>query len=180
MYEFYACNYTTKALAKNRSKNKKNAIYTGVTADWLTRRTYIAVSEIYWKYHVTEKIEFNTPAIYRQEIVALVLKSAQIHTWVVVYQALGRFYWHYVLLSFFSCVLLWYLLRRFGTKRDKATSKASLSINVVEMLATFLNTPLSFLTKTKSAPQRLLLSSCLVSSLFLMCKFASRRDKSAF
>ena len=138
------------------------------------------MSEIYWKYHVTEKIEFNTPAIYRQEIVALVLKSAQIHTWVVVYQALGRFYWHYVLLSFFSCVLLWYLLRRFGTKRDKATSKASLSINVVEMLATFLNTPLSFLTKTKSAPQRLLLSSCLVSSLFLMCKFASRRDKSAF
>jgi uncharacterized membrane protein len=130
------------------------------------------VSEIYWKYHGSEEIEFNTPAIYRQEIVALVLKSAQIHTWVVVYQALGRFHWHYVLLSFFPCVLLWYRLRRFGAKRDKATSKASLSINVVEMLATFLNTPLSFLTKTKSSSQRLFLSSCLVSNLFLMCKFA--------
>jgi len=70
----------------------------------------------------------------------------------------------------FMC-LVWYLLRRFVAKRDKATNKASLSKNDVEMLAIFPNMPMSFLTKTKSSPQRLLLSSCLLSSLFLMCKF---------
>ena len=51
------------------------------------------------------------------------------------------------------------------------TNKASLSENVVEMLDIFLNMPVSFLTKTKSTPQRLLLSLCLISSLFLMWKF---------
>jgi predicted neutral ceramidase superfamily lipid hydrolase len=128
------------------------------------------VNEIYLKYHGNEEREFTTPAIYRQEFIVLVPESAQIHVWVVVYQALRSFRRPHLLLSFFSCVLLWYLLRLFGAKRDKATSKTSLSKSVVVMSAIFLNMPLSFLTKTKSTSQRLLLSSCLISSLSLIGK----------
>ncbi|GFG31692.1 hypothetical protein Cfor_04839 [Coptotermes formosanus] len=149
----------------------KNGTFTGVMADLINRRTYLAVNGIYLKYYGTEEVEFTTSAVRHQLIVALVPKSAQMHIWIVVYKALRRVRWCYLLLSFFSCVLIWYLLRRFDAKRDKATSEASLFTNVLEMLAIFLNMPLSFLTKTKSSPQRLLLSSCLISSLFMMCNF---------
>jgi hypothetical protein len=149
----------------------KNGTFTGVMADLINRRTYIAANGVYMKYYGTEEIEFTTSALRHQEIVVLVPKSAETHIWIVVYKALGRIHWRYLLLSFFSCVLVRYLLRRFGAKRDKATRQASLSTNVLEMLAIFLNMPLSFLTKTKSSPQRLLLSSCLIPSLFIMCNF---------
>jgi hypothetical protein len=92
VYEFHACSYTTKVQVKKNGQTIKNGTYTGVIEGLLARRTYIALNEIYWKYHGTEEMEFTTPAIYRQEIVVLVVKSAQIHTCVVVYQALRRFY----------------------------------------------------------------------------------------
>ena len=156
---------------KQKIGHKINGTFTGVIGDLLARRTYIAVNEIYSKYYDTEEIEITTPVLYRQEIVVVVPKSAQIHLWIVVYQKLRHLHGHYLLMSFLSCVLVWYFLRRFGAKRDKATSKASLFRIVFEMLAIFLNMPLNFLTKTKSSPQRLFLASSLISSLFLMCNF---------
>jgi hypothetical protein len=77
-----------------------------------------------------------------------------------------------MLISFFSGVVVWYLLRRFDATRDpKRRYETSLFTNIPEMLAIFINMPLSSLTKTKSSPQRLLLSSCLIFSWFMMCNF---------
>lgn len=82
------------------------------------------------KYYGTEEKNFTTLAIHSQGIVIIIPKSAQIRIWIVVYQALRRVHWHYLLLSFFSCVLVRRLLRRFGAKRDKEKSMALLSKNV--------------------------------------------------
>ena len=74
MYEFHAYNFTNKTQAK-KSKKIINFTYTGVIADVLARRTYIAVNEIYLIYYGTEDIVFTTPIIYRQEIIVLVLNQ---------------------------------------------------------------------------------------------------------
>jgi hypothetical protein len=71
-------------------KIKKNVTYTRVISDLLARRTYIAVNEIYLKYYGNEEREFTTLAIHRQDIIIPVPKSAQIHKWIFVYQALRR------------------------------------------------------------------------------------------
>jgi hypothetical protein len=161
----------TPAYKQKVGYRTKNGTFTGAMGDLINRRAYIAVNEIYLKYYGTKELEFTTPPIHHHEIVVLVPKSAQIHIWMVVGKALSRVHWRYFLLSFLSSVLVWYLLRRFGAKQDETTCEASLFTNVLEMLAIFLNMPLSFFTKTKSSPQRLLLSSCLISSLFIMCNF---------
>jgi hypothetical protein len=96
------------------------------------------VNEICLKYYGTEKNNFTTLAIHRQGIVIIIPKSAQIRIWIVVYQTLRRVHWHYLLLFFFSCVLVRRLLRLFGAKRDKTKSMAPISKNVEDMSATLL------------------------------------------
>jgi hypothetical protein len=150
----------------------RNGNFTGAMADLINRRTNIAVNEIYLKYYGTDKIEFTMPAIRHQEIVVLVPKSVKIHIWIAVYKSLKYIHWQYVLITFFSVVIVWYPLRRFDAMRDnKKGHKTSLFTNIPDMLAIFVNMPLSSLTKTKSSSQRLLLSSCLIFSWFLMCNF---------
>jgi hypothetical protein len=150
----------------------ENGTFTGAMADLVNRRTDIAVNEIYLKYYGTDEIEFTMPAIRNQEVVVLVPKSAKIHIWMMIYRALRRLHWQYVLTSFLSCVAVWYFLRRVDARRQlKRRYETSVFTNILEMLAIFMNMPLSFLTKTKSSPQRLLLSSCLIFSWFIMCNF---------
>jgi len=150
----------------------KNGTFTGAMADLINRRTHIAVNEIYLKYYGTNEIEFAVPAIRNQQVVVLVPKSAKIHIWVTVYKALKSIYWQYALTSFFSCAVVWHLLRRFHSRRNlRRGHEACLFRNILEMLAIFLSMPLSFLTKTKSSHQRLLLSSCLIFSWFTMYSF---------
>ncbi|XP_021937038.1 uncharacterized protein LOC110838290 [Zootermopsis nevadensis] len=150
----------------------ENGTFTGAMADLISRRTDIAVNEIYLKYYGTDEIEFTMPAIRNQEVVVLVPKSARLHIWMVIYKALRRLHWQYVLASFLSCVVVWYLLRRADAGRHlKRRYETSFFTNILEMLAIFMNMPLSFLTKIKSSTQRLLLSSCLIFSWFIMCNF---------
>jgi hypothetical protein len=90
----------------------------------------------------------------------------------VVYKSLKYIHWQYMLISFFTGVVVWYLLRRFdATKDPRKRHDVFLLANIPDMLAIFINMPLSSLTKTKSSPQRLLLSSCLIFSWFMMCNF---------
>jgi hypothetical protein len=150
----------------------ENGTFTGALADLINRRTDISVNEIYLKYYGTDEIEFTTPAIRVQEVVILVPKSTRSRIWMVIYKALRRLHWQYVLTSFFSCVVVWYLLRRVDARRQiERRHEISFFKNALEMLAIFMNMPLSFLIRTKSSPQRVLLSSCLIFSLFAMCNF---------
>jgi hypothetical protein len=150
----------------------ENGTFTGVMGDLINRHTDIAVNEIYIKYYGTDDVEFTMPAIRNQEVVVVVAKSSKIHIWRVVYEALRRVHWQYVLTSFISCVVVWYLLRRTDARRQLiGRYEISFFTNILEMLAIFLNMPLSFLTKIKSSHQRLLLSSCLIFSWFIMCNF---------
>lgn len=151
---------------------KRNGNFTGAMADLINRRTDIAVNEIYLKYYGTEEIQFTMPAIRHQEIVVLVPKSVQIHVWIVVYKSLKYIHWQYMLISFLSGVIVWCLLRRFDVTKDpNKRHEVFLFTNIPDMLAIFINMPLSSLTKIKSSPQRLLLSSCLIFSWFVMCNF---------
>jgi hypothetical protein len=150
----------------------RNGNFTGAMADLINRHTDIAVNEIYLKYYGTDRIEFTMPAIRHQEIVVLVPKSLKIHIWLVVYKSLKYIHWQYVVVTFFSAVVVRYLLRRFDAMRDnRKRDVTSLFTNIPDMLAIFINMPLSSLTETKSSPQRVLLSSCLIFSWFLMCNF---------
>jgi hypothetical protein len=62
--------------------------------------------------------------------------------------------------------MLWCVLRQLHGEFPCPT-------NIVDMMAVFLTMSLSFLTKISASSQRLLLSSCLLFSLVIMCVLQS-------
>jgi hypothetical protein len=140
--------------------------FTGSMGDLVYKKADISGNERYIKYYDTNKIEFTMPAFYTTQLVVVVPKARRISLWSAISKFFTFQFWICLFSAFVASSVLWYVLR-------KLHGKVSCLTNAVDMMAVFLTISLSYLKKISSLPQRLLLSSCLLFSLVIMCGFQS-------
>jgi hypothetical protein len=145
---------------------KYGSTFTGSMGDLVYKNADISGNERYIKYYGTHKIEFTMPAFYTVQLVVVVPKAHRISLWGTISKCFTFQFWMCLLAVFVVTAVLWYVLR-------KLHGKVSCLTNAVDTMAVFLTISLSYLTKISSLSQRVLLSSCLLFSLVIMCGFQS-------
>jgi hypothetical protein len=145
---------------------KYGSTFTGSMGDLVYKNADISGNERYIKYYGTHKIEFTMPAFYTVQLVVVVPKAHRISLWGTVSKCFTFQFSVCLLAVFVVTAVLWYVLR-------KLRGKVSCLTNAVDTMAVFLTISLSYLTKISSLSQRVLLSSCLLFSLVIMCGFQS-------
>ncbi|KAJ9599105.1 hypothetical protein L9F63_010373 [Diploptera punctata] len=130
------------------------------------KQSEISFNERYLKDYNNSLIEFTMPAFYTRKIVVIVAKAQNIPIWTVVWQYFSGYFWIYFITTFIASTILWYRLRR----NLDHVSKFS---NAMDMFAVFMTMSLNVITRVVCSSQRVLLTSCLVSSLIIMSYFQS-------
>ena len=123
-------------------------------------------NERYMKHYNNSGIQFTMPAFYTRKIVVIVAKAQKIPIWSVMWKYFSGHFWIYFAVSLTASAILWYLLRR-------TRENVSQISNALDMLAIFVTMSVDFITKIVNSSQRILLTSCLFSSLIIMCYFQS-------
>jgi hypothetical protein len=145
---------------------KTESGFTRSIGDLVYNMADISGNERCIKYYGIPMIDFTMPAFYTTELVVVVPKAQQIPSWKAISLCFSFQFWMCLLATFLVTEMLWYVLRQMHGEFPCPT-------NVADMMAVILTMSLSFLTKISASSQRLLLSSCFLFSLVIMCVLQS-------
>ena len=151
----------------------ESGIFTGALGDLLYERADLIGNEISVKYYGTDHLVFALPALRDQEVVVLVPKSKKLPTLLIVFKDLHWVHFEYVTITILCCVITWNILTKcyFTGGVVTCTHQEDVCSSFLVILQIFMTMPVYFLTRVQVTSQRILISSCLICSWFMVYSF---------